>query len=312
MNTEKKFSKIFSESKSDILVSDGAMGTLLMQKENLEFDTPLEFNLRAPAEVRKVHRQYLNAGSQIINTNTFCANRLYLEKQDLAAEIDEINLRGAGLAEEARADYRAYENSGREVLITGSVGPTGSEEAIFLDDEDNRNLIRDTFSEQIELLDEGGADIITLETFYYHRELALAAEAAENADIPYFMNMSFTGPGPTEYGSTIEDFVRLIEEKPGQNFLAAGINCLTPSEDFRPLWKELAESTGFKIPVSLLFNAGEPELDTETGDMNYPLHESYFHEIEAFLNFMEGHRCIVGGCCGTEPSTIKKLVEMAD
>ncbi len=312
MNKEKEFSDIFSENKSDILISDGAMGTVLMQKESLEFDTPLEFNLRSPDVVRRVHRQYLNAGSQIINTNTFCANRLYLEKQGLADEVEEINLRGAGLAEEARADYRAYENSAPEILITGSVGPTGSEEAIFLDDEDNRNLIRETFSEQIEFLDEGGADIITLETFSYHRELALAAEAAEKADMPYFMNMSFTGPGPTEYGSKISDFVSLIEEKSGENLLATGINCLTPSKDFRPLWKELAESIDFSLPVSLLFNAGEPELDTETGDMNYPLDKSYFHEIEAFLNFMEGDRCIIGGCCGTEPSTIKKLYKLID
>ncbi|SDM01180.1 homocysteine S-methyltransferase family protein [Halarsenatibacter silvermanii] len=319
MNSASKFAKTLSYSSSSsgsdkpetrILIGDGALGTELMKSDRKNINSPLEFNLHAPSEVRRIHRRYLNAGCRLINTNTFCANSLYLEKQGLAEKVGEINLRGAGLAEEARADYKAYQQKDKEIIITGSVGPTGSETAIFLDEQENRKKVQKTFLEQIKYLKRGGVDIITLETFSYHRELKLAAEAAEEADMPYFMNMTMTDPEKTEYGSTIEDLADIAEDADEEKLLAVGLNCLTPDQKFRTAWRSLANQLDFNLPIALLYNAGAPELDTDQGKMIYPQDEGFFEEYQEFISFMKGYDCIIGGCCGTTPETIEKLKDL--
>ena len=321
MQGPKKFTGLISEGKSSeksqeeqekypVIIGDGGMGTELMKSRAGDFDTPLEFNLKRPAEVRKVHRRYLNAGSQIINTNTFCANRLYLQKQELADREKEINLRGSGLAEEARADFYAENGNGKEILITGSVGPTGSREAIFPDRNDNRDLIKEVFTRQIKYLKEGGVDIIALETFSYHRELELAARAAEDANMPFFACMTFSDPETTDYGTTVSDFAEVISRFSDNNLLAAGLNCIAPASEYRATWKNLSQKLPAGFPMMILYNAGEPQLDTDSGSVNYPQSEEFFSEVKAFSKLRSSRPCIIGGCCGTDPDTIRRLNKM--
>lgn len=310
MQAKKKLKSIFLTNNGTV-ISDGAMGTELMRNTDKEYDSPLELNFLAPASVSEIHQNYLEAGSNIINTNTFCANRLYLKKYDLADKVQKINVKGAELAAGVKASYSSgSQTSEREILITGSVGPTGSEQAIFLDDRENQKQVKKVFLEQIEYLIAGGVDIITFETFSYHKELALAVEAASEKNIPYFVNMTFTNPTTTDYGSTVEDLTQIIEEYQGEQLLAAGINCITPDKSYRKTWKTLARNLDNKLPISVLYNAGEPELNKDTGNMHYPEGESYYTEVEKFFEYMSEQNCIIGGCCGTTPETIKNLKEM--
>ncbi len=327
MQGKAKFEKLLSQRqklKNDsdknlnqsVIISDGAMGTELMKHTESEYDTPLELNLRFPENVSKVHENYLSSGCNIINTNTFCANRLYLKKQGLEDKVEEINVKGVELAKKARADFltnqTASQEKNKDIIITGSVGPTGSEKAIFLDDEDNKTRVKKAFSEQIDLLIKGGVDIITFETFSYHKELALAIEAVKEENIPYFVNMTFTNPTTTDYGSTVKHLAKLINQNKKENLLAAGINCITPKSDFRKTWKKLIKELEVQLPISILFNAGEPQLNKETGNMYYPEDENYYEEIKTFLAHMskKDRSCIIGGCCGTNPKTITNLKDM--
>ena len=176
------------------IICDGAMGTMLYSMgvpANSCFD---ECNLSQPDFVRKVHEAYINAGAEIIETNTYGANRFKLASFDLADKVKRINMRGARLAREVR------EVSGQPVIVAGAIGPSGKPiEPVGLI---SAHEASDIFREQVEALLEGGVDLIMLETFRDLEEMRLALLAAREAcDLPIVAQMTFRRTGARRWGA---------------------------------------------------------------------------------------------------------------
>ena len=187
------------------LVADGGMGVVLSAAVP-GLRCPEEANLRAPEAVISVHVSFINAGAELIETNTFGANRRKLASHFLEEDFERINSAGVKLAREAR------EVSGREVLIGASIGPLGGLE---LQPEDGREL----FAEQARILEGRGADLFMLETFYDLHELEVAVAAVRSVSgLPIVALMSFDSDGVTLAGVSARDAAARLRELPVQVF----------------------------------------------------------------------------------------------
>src|SRR5438105_6151735 len=177
------------------LLCDGAMGTLLYAR-GIAYERCFdELNLTRPALIQGIHSEYISAGAQIIETNTFGANRAKLEAHNLEGQVRDINRSAVRLAREAR------EVSGQPVFVAGAVGPTGR--PLQAPDEHRLSELRAIFREQIEALLEGGADLLILETFSSLAELRQAVLAAKEAGgVPIVAQMSFYEDGHTLSGQS--------------------------------------------------------------------------------------------------------------
>src|ERR1041384_5820403 len=193
------------------MVGDGAMGTLLDLHGFEELPHEIQ-NVKNPEVVEKIHREYIAAGSEIIETNTFSANRLRLSQFHLQDQLKAINLRGVEIARRAAGD---------DVYVAGSVGPTG----MLLEPigKIKRQQARDSFREQIELLIQGGVDLIMLETFVSVQELDEALEIAkELTDVPIVAQKAFAEDGAILSGSFPIDVINHLIE---QGADVVGANC---------------------------------------------------------------------------------------
>src|SRR6266702_1657162 len=177
------------------LLCDGAMGTLLYAR-GVPYEQCFDaLNLTQPELIQSIHREYISAGAQIIETNTFGANRAKLEAHNLEERVREINFRAVRLAREAR------EESGQPVFIAGAVGPSG--QPLQAPDEHRLSELRAIFREQIEALLEAGADLLILETFSSLAELRQAVLAAQEVGgLPIVAQMSFYEDGHTLSGQS--------------------------------------------------------------------------------------------------------------
>lgn len=320
MNTINIIKKLVAEKsklnsqKAATIVGDGGIGTEIMKMDSRGNQAPFSYNLSNPKLVTKIHQNYLEAGSDIITTNTFSANRLYLKQDKKSAGLTEnqlmdkitrLNQSGAELAVTAR-DKFINENPGQSpILVAGSVGPTGSEEAIFPNQANNHKKLVATFQEQIEALAAGGVDLILLETFSYHLELKAGLEALKGFELPAIVNMSFDSYTNTNYGTDINDFAGLINNYPANKILAAGFNCITPEPGYQKTLNDFINSVN--LPLSIYYNAGKPELNLKTGQTIYKSRDDFFTEIKKILQLKGPDTLIIGGCCGTEPGTIEKI-----
>ncbi len=278
--------------RSGPLLCDGAMGTLIhMRGASLDacFD---ELNLTARDEVLSIHREYIAAGADVIETNTFGANRFKLAEHRLEGRVRDINYRGAKLASEAR------EISGVPVLIAGSIGPTGRAQPPFgLIDPD---AVRGAFREQIEALLEGGVDLLIIETIGALDEMSEAVRAArEVSDLPIVASMTFSDDGRTLAGHSPHEVVNRLQAL-GVDVI--GVNC---SVGPRRVLDVLAEMREYIAGVELSGqpNAGWP---MQVGDrVLYPSSPDYFaNYVTEALDL--GVR-LVGGCCGTTPAHIQSM-----
>ncbi|HEX9987097.1 MAG TPA: bifunctional homocysteine S-methyltransferase/methylenetetrahydrofolate reductase [Chloroflexia bacterium] len=273
------------------VICDGAMGTMLYSMgvpANTCFD---ECNLSQADLVRKVHEAYINAGAEIIETNTYGANRSKLAGYDLADKVRKINIRGAKLAREVR------EVSGQPVFVAGAVGPIGKPIAPV-------GLIpaleaRAIFREQVEALLEGGVDLLVLETFRDLEEMRQALIAVREAcDLPVMSQMTFAEDGRTQMGNTPQEVVTALEEL-GADVI--GANCSTGPQRMARVVAEMASHA--HRPLSAQPNAGWPEM------VNSRI--VYVSTPDYMANFAKrmsvGGVKILGGCCGTTPAHIKAL-----
>ncbi len=299
--------------KPPIILGDGAMGTELMKIATRETKIPLQHNLINPAKVSEIHQRYLQAGADIITTNTFCANRLYLQQTEMKEEseaikrlVKEINQGGAEIARQAVNSFQKNNSRTGPKLTAGSIGPTGSEKAIFPEEGDNKEELIRAFKEQIAALEEGGVDILIFETFSYHLELRAALEAADNFSLPWIINMSFDNYNTTNYGTKPADMAQVVRDFPQEKILAAGINCIAPDRGYQKTIKNLTAELA-PLPLSLYYNAGTPELDIDSGKTSYKLEESFYKEMEEAARLKSPAAKILGGCCGTSPAVIKEL-----
>jgi methionine synthase / methylenetetrahydrofolate reductase(NADPH) len=274
------------------LLGDGAMGTML-NRTGVDFAECFDqLNLTRPAMVAEIHRAYIEAGAQVIQTNTFGANRYKLGEHGLAAQADEINRAGVELA------HRVALASFREVFIAGDIGPLGVRLAPFgrVQPEDARQA----FTEQARALFEAGADLLFLETFSDLNELLEAVAAAQAVcGLPLAASMTFTRDDRTLLGDSPAVVARRLAES-GVNVI--GINCSGgPAQIFRIL-KQMAQAAP-GMPFSAMPNAGWPE--RVGGRIMYPANPEYFGDYA--LAFCEAGARLVGGCCGTTPQHIAAM-----
>jgi methionine synthase I (cobalamin-dependent)/5,10-methylenetetrahydrofolate reductase len=278
--------------KDSILIADGAMGSLLH-----EFVGPVrcidELNSIEPEAVFRVHQAYIDAGAQIIETNTFGANRFKLAPLGLGDDVQRLNSRGVKIAREAR------ESASREVLIAGSIGPLGIGVQARHPEPDE---ILAVFHEQALALEERGVDLFILETFSYIEELLLAVDAIRSfSSLPIVAELTYSEEG-TIYGD-VRPFLAaaMLKEKDIQ---AIGANCTLGPQSLLPILQELA-NTG-NICVSGMPNAGFPKREGDR--IVYPKSSpNYFAEFAREAAAL-GVR-ILGGCCGTTPAHIRAMAE---
>jgi homocysteine S-methyltransferase len=270
-------------------VFDGAMGTMLYSKGvfiNVCYD---ELNLKQPRIVQDVHRAYLKAGCEILETNTFGANAVKLAHYGLADETFEINKRAAELAVEAAA--------GRACVV-GAIGPLGIRIEPF--GEMARGEARDVFRQQAEGLLAGGVDGFVLETFADLDEIHQALLAVRQAagDRPVFAQMTITDDGSTAYGTDPETFARALDEW-GADVI--GLNCSVGPQGILEAIERVARVT--TRPLSAQPNAGLPRA---IGDRKiYMASPEYLGSYGKKL--VEAGARFVGGCCGTTPDHIRQV-----
>ena len=186
------FVNFLDKLKSGIILGDGAMGTVLYSRGIFINRCYEELNLLQPNVIEEIHNEYINAGSELIETNTFRANSISLLKYGLADKTEEINLKGAEIAIKAAA------NCDRKIAVAGSIGPTG----LILENEiqNSRDDAAAAFTFQAQSLAKGGVDVIILETFYSMDELVLAVESVKKAvSLPVLAQFTFDSGKAAKY-----------------------------------------------------------------------------------------------------------------
>ncbi len=279
------------------ILCDGAMGTLLYQR-GVTYDQGFDaLNLFQPELIQSIHSEYLSAGAQIIETNTFSANRVKLEAHNLGDRVREINSRAARIALEAR------EISGRPAFIAGAIGPTGR--PLQAPDEGRLNALRAIFREQIEALQTGGVELLILETFSNLAELRQAVLAAkEVGGLPIVAQMSFHEDGHTLSGQSAARVATVLSDL-GVDVM--GANCsVGPAATLNVLNEMITTVKGLGISEPLFSaqpNAGLPmRIDNRFFYVSTP---DYFADYA--LRFAEAGVRLIGGCCGTTPRHIEAM-----
>jgi homocysteine S-methyltransferase len=275
----------------DVIVGDGAMGTMLYSRgvpASACFD---ECNLSQSRLVMDIHEAYIQAGAEIIETNTYGANRFKLGTYDLADKVRAINARGAHLARNAR------EITGVPVFVAGAVGPLGRPVQPL--GRISLTEAREIFREQIEGLLYGGVDLIMLETFKDLAELLVAMRAARDAcDLPIVAQMSFEADGRTQSGATPVEVVRALEDA---GAAVIGANCSTGPMRMERVISQMAPVA--RCPLVAQPNAGWPEM--VGGRIVYVSGPDYMADFGHHMAHIGAK--IVGGCCGTTPEHIREL-----
>lgn len=275
-----------------VIVFDGAMGTRLYDKGvfiNKCFD---ELNLSQPGLVQEVHAEYVRAGVDVIETNTFGANRLKLQPHGFGEKVHEINLAGARIAKEVAGG----------AFVAGAVGPLGVKIEPW--GPTSVDEARALFAEQIGALREGGIDIICLETFADLNELGQAIKAAHEVapGLPVVAQMTIDDDANSLYGTPPEIFAKRLEEW-GADVI--GVNCsVGPAAMLRAI-ERMSKVT--KKPLSAQPNAGQPRL--LDGRNIYECSPEYMASYAR--RFLQSGAKVVGGCCGTTPRHVKAIVGSA-
>jgi len=275
-----------------LLICDGAMGTML-HASGCALDRALpEVNLSDPQLVATIHESYVAAGADIIQTNTFGANRLWLADHGYPDKVDEINQAAVRIAREAS------KRGNREVFVAGAVSPAvtarqrrqiGAAERI------------DVIMEQVQALAAGGVDLLILETFGYLDELAEAvAVASDVCDVPIVAQATFADDGRTLGGETPHEVASVLGELP---IAALGSNCTTGPQRMLAVVENLVQYSS--LPVSAQPNAGQPRRVGHRR-FEFSIDGSYFARY--LRRFAEAGAALVGGCCGTTPTHIEAAV----
>jgi methionine synthase I (cobalamin-dependent)/5,10-methylenetetrahydrofolate reductase len=281
-----------SRLQNSILVADGAMGSLLYEAVGPQrcFE---ELNVSQPEAVFRIHQAYIAAGAQIIETNTFGANRHKLSQIGLAEQAVRLNHRGVKIAREAR------EAGHREVLIAGSIGPLGIVRQVR---ELPADEMQGLFHEQAAALEERGVDLFVLETFSDLDQLVAAIDAIRSfSNLPIIAQVTFSDEGTTFDGTRPREAAERLREK---NVQAIGANCTIGPQSLLPILQELASVPG--IPLSAMPNVGFPK---RVGDrVAYPKSSPEYFALFAREAAALGVH-ILGGCCGTTPEHIRAMAE---
>ena len=295
--------------KEKILVLDGAMGTMI-QKYGLKGNNDA-FNLTRPDVVLDIHKKYLEAGADIITTNTFSSQRISQEDYNMQDKCREMALAGAQLARKA-ADAFSTEEKPR--FVAGSVGPTNKTCSMSSDVSNpaERDItydeLFDAYCEQIGALIEGGVDTILIETIFDTLNAKAAIDAAlsemnrKGRQLPIMLSVTISDlAGRTLSGQTLDAFLASVSSYP---IFSVGLNCSFGAAQMKPYLKDLSRKAPYYI--SAYPNAGLPNsmgLYDETVESMSP-------QIKEFID--EGLVNIIGGCCGTDEEFIASYAQMAE
>ena len=277
--------------KEKVVLGDGAFGTYLFEKGvDLAKNTDL-LNISDPDLVYSIHEEYIRAGSELIETNTFGANRFKMLKVGREHRVREINLRGAELACRAAGD---------EIFVAGSIGPTGVKFPLE-SDETESGTVQEAFVEQMTALLEGGVDLFIIETFTYLDELLLAIEAAKKIapDIPVVAQMVYPFNGRTAIGL---DALACGRATAAAGATVVGTNCGRGVKAMLSAVERLS-SLKDEVFLSAFPNAGLPEVVEHR--MVYSTPPSYM--AEKVTEMVKLGVRLIGGCCGTTPDHIREF-----
>ncbi len=313
--------------KERILVLDGAMGTMIQRHQLEEEDfrgdrfkdhpSPLKGNndllsITRPDIIKDIHKQYFEAGADIVETNTFSGTTIAQADYGLESAVYDINYYSAKIAREAADEITAKEPH-KPRFVAGSMGPTNRTASISPDVNDpgfravTFDQLVEAYKEQAIALIEGGSDILLVETIFDTLNAKAALFAIEEAyddkgiRLPIMVSGTITdASGRTLSGQTTEAFLISVSHMP---IMSIGLNCALGAKQLRPYLETLAHKAPFH--TSAHPNAGLPN---EFGEYD-ETPEDMARQITEFLN--EGFLNIVGGCCGTTPDHIKKIAEAA-
>jgi len=289
------------------LLADGGIGTLLYSR-GASTDACFEhLNITRQETIQQLHVDYINAGAEIIETNSFSGNRIKLANNGLENDVWKINVWAAKIARNAR------EIAGQPIFVAGSVGPTGK----LLPPLGDTALdeLDCAFKEQMEALLAGGVDLFMIETMSSLEETAIAVRAARSlSKLPVVAQLSFSVEGHTLLGATPEDVARLIRDLGDDMPDVIGINCgAGPGPVFDSLIRLTAairtlEIDPERLTFSCLPNAGQPSLIG-----GRPIFMSKPHYCASYIEpYLRAGARIVGGCCGTTPEHIKEMRKSLD
>ena len=275
-----------------LLAGDGAMGTML-HAAGCALDRALpEVSLSDPGLVGTIHDSYLAAGADVIQTNTFGANRLWLAGHGCADQVGEINQAAVRIARAAR------DRAGRTGYVAGSVSPAVTAR---LRRQVGAAERAEVLAEQVRVLAAAGADLIILETFGYLDELAEAVAVASAAcTLPLVAQATFAEDGRTLGGETPREVAAVLGELP---VVMLGANCTTGPQRMLAVVEDLVRCS--PLPVSAQPNAGQPRRVGDR-DFEFSVDGSYFARY--LRRFAEAGAALVGGCCGTTPTHIEAAV----
>jgi homocysteine S-methyltransferase len=282
---------------SQVLVCDGAMGTML-HAGGVSLDRSLpELNLSHADLVRSIHRAYIAAGANIIETNTFGASRLRLARYGLSDQVAELNRAAVRIAREAREQAGAP-----ALLVAGSVSPASS---AGLGQRLAVRELREVFREQIGALCEGGVDFLLFETFGSLAELVEGVGVAHGVcELPLVVQMTFVEDGRTLGGDSPEEVATTLASL---NVAVVGANCTLGPQGLLDVIDELARWSS--LPLAAQPNAGPPTLTD--GRFQYTSSDpAYFGRYAR--RFVELGATVVGGCCGTTPAHIEAIAASVD
>ncbi len=286
---------IFELIKERVVILDGGLGTELIRHGLPGGVCPESWNLERPEVVKGIHTSYFNAGSDVVSTNSFGANRIKLAPYGLQGKCYAFNLKAAQLAAEVRPEGK---------FVAGSMGPTG--QLLRPQGELGEEEVEAAYAEQAGALSAGGVDFLLIETQYDIREALLAFRGARKcSDLPIFVTMTFNR-NPEGYVTIMGNRVsQCIEELEAQGVCATGANCTLDISDMVDLVKVMRESTS--LPLIVQANAGQPSL-SYNGEVRYS------RDVEGYVRFVpsliRNGAHLIGGCCGTNPEYIGRIADV--
>ena len=272
----------------NLVLLDGAMGSLIYEKGVFIDKCYDELNLSRPDLIRSIHEDYIRSGSKVIETNTYGANRLKLKTHNLQDQIEDINCNGVEIAREA---------AGENAYVAGSMGPVGEELEPW--GETSIEQVFEVYQEQAEHLNKAGVDLFIIETIQDIREMEQAIKAIRSiSDLPVVAMMTVGEDGKTRYGLELEDITRTLLKSEAT---VIGLNCTVgpkPMLDFVEHMIEVSDK-----PICIMPNAGRPQYTD--GRMIYLSTPEYFSVYTK--RFIDKGVRMLGGCCGTTPEHISKM-----
>jgi len=267
----------------EVLILDGGTGTALQTRGLPAGYPPDLWSVERPKEVRRLHEAYVEAGADIIFTNTFGASRLRLEPHGWGNRVPELNRAAVGLARAAAQGA---------ALVAGDIGPCGAVTTAFR--QLSRSEARSIFAEQVEALALAGVDLLAIETISDLEEMEVAVSGARAVvrDLPILASLTFTRDGKLRSGEGPTAAARALE---AMGVDVVGANCSFGFASLLPICEEMAAAT--KLPLAMKPSAGIP-----------PASPPSENEVTEYARrFVEAGANLVGGCCGVGPSTLRAI-----